>query len=163
VASDASGATYAAGLAAAVMLAVCSCSVPDSPSATKWADDCDQQSSTVASALATSAEVLRLVGDDRVPSRYARVVLVQAEESADKAITSAEALQPPSSALEADRRVMQVLEDAASAVRDARVALAADAEPTHHAVTVLQAELRRHHRAVTGVALPSCAAVGGEG
>lgn len=144
-------------------LAGCAGSVPERPSATSWSDACDQQVSTVASSLAASAQVLKLVGDDRLPSRYAWVVLVQAEESADTAATSASALQPPGPARVADRRVMRAIDEALAAVREARIALVAESDPPRGLVNRLSADLRRHHRMISKVALRTCTDVAGEG
>jgi hypothetical protein len=172
VASDTSLARYAAGegarvltptLVAIVMLTACSGAVPQSPSASAWADDCDQHASTVASALAASTQVLHLVRSDRLPSRYARVVMVQAEESADMAATSFRALQPPGPARATDGRIRPVLEGAVAAVRDTRIALASAVSPSPVEIAHLHADLRRQHRAITQVVLPACAAVSGEG
>jgi hypothetical protein len=171
VVSDANPARYAAGerarfLAATLVvigvLTGCSGTVPESPSATAWADDCDQQASTVASALATSTQVLHLVRRDRLPSRYARVVMVQAEESADRAVTSAGALQPPGPARAEDAPVMRALEDAVAAVRETRIALVVEAEPAPGLIAHLRADLRRQHRVITRVVLPVCASARGE-
>jgi hypothetical protein len=151
------------GLALAGILASCGPTVPARPSTTTWADGCDQQASTVASSLAAAEQVVRLAADDRLPSRYGWVVLVQAEEAADRAATSARALQPPGSARAADRRVMRIVERAVAAVRGARIALVADPEPSARLAARLAADLERHQRAITEVALPSCAAVVGEG
>ena len=177
MASDTTRARYAAGeracaittavVATAVgvagLLGGCSGSVPERPSATSWSDDCDQQVSTVASSLAASARVLELVEDDRLPSRYAWVVLLQAEETADDAVTSASALQPPEPARAADRRVMRVLDRALAAAREARIALVAETDPSPGLVKQLSADLRRQHRAVSKVAQRTCAEVAGEG
>jgi hypothetical protein len=77
----------------------------------------------VASAVGTAVVAVRLSDEGRVPARYLRVVLREAEEDASSAQSQFDAIQPPSPAADDLRaRLDALLDQGTSTLADLRIA-----------------------------------------
>lgn len=107
-------------LAAALLLATAGCA-PGTPDEDSYRDDALRVTGDVASAVATLE--LALQHRDRLYGNYLQTVAVEAEETADKAATRLEGVQPPEPELERNDDVTSALDDATSLLTDVRIAI----------------------------------------
>jgi hypothetical protein len=114
-----------AGTAAVLCLAVpaaTSCA-PGTPDGDSWRIDAQRAVSDAASAVHTAELALRLHGDDKIFDRYLQTVLVDAEEGAGKASETIGSKQPPPAERERYDTVTGQLDEAASLLSTARIAV----------------------------------------
>lgn len=118
--SPALGALAVALSVLSVLLA--GCSVVSQPDAKDWDKQVQTTLEDTASEVGTARLALESAAHDRVWSPYSLVLLSEAEESAGKLESDLSALQPPPSRQQQAEDVLDLLESANSAVREARVA-----------------------------------------
>lgn len=111
-------------VAAAVLVALLSACVPGQPDRATWREDGSTTLTDVAGQLATAA--LTIEHDDDLIGGYDIVVLTDAEELAGTSADSFTSQQPPEGELEEYERVSTALDDALSALADARIAVVND-------------------------------------
>jgi hypothetical protein len=107
-----------------VALGLLTACVPPSPGPESWRHDARQTVSDVASELATSQLVLEQEAAGRLFTRYAVVMVVEAEKQAGDAATKFESEQPPKVEQRRYDTVTKVLDQATSLITDARIAVA---------------------------------------
>lgn len=105
-------------LAAITPLAACAPGTPDDDS---WRDDAVRVTGDVGSAVSTMELTLR--HRDRLFQNYLQTVALDSEESADKAATRLEGVQPPDAELDRNDEVTSAIDDATSLLTDVRIAV----------------------------------------
>jgi hypothetical protein len=110
----------AAVLFGALMTSGCAPGTPDGDS---WRIDAQRAVSDAASAVHSAELALRLHGDDKLFDRYLQTVLVDAEEGAGKAGQTIGSKQPPRAERERYDTVTGQLDEAASLLSTARIAV----------------------------------------
>jgi hypothetical protein len=113
------------GTVAALLLVVptaASCA-PGTPDGDSWWIDAQRSVSDASSAVRTAELALRLHGDDRIVDHYLQTVLVDAEEGVGKAGNAIASKQPPRAERECYDTVTGQIDEAASLVSTARIAV----------------------------------------
>ena len=118
-----------APMVGALVVAVVTGCAPGTPDEDSWRDDAVRVTGDVGSAVATVELVLRQ--RDRVFGNYLQTVAVDAEDSAGKAATRLEAVQPPDVELDRNDQVTTALDDATSLLTDVRIAVVRGAPLAH--------------------------------
>jgi hypothetical protein len=96
---------------------------PGTPDADSWRIDAQRAVSDAASAVHTAELALRLHQDDRIFDRYLQTVLVDAEAAVSKAGDTIGSKQPPRVERERYDTVTGQIDEAASVVSTARIAV----------------------------------------
>ena len=104
--------------AVAVLAAGCAPGTPDDDS---WRDDAVRVTGDVGSAVSTME--LTLEHRDRLYQNYLQTVALDSEESADRAATRLEGVQPPDVELDRSDQVTSAIDDATSLLTDVRIAV----------------------------------------
>jgi hypothetical protein len=103
-------------------MAVSGCA-PGTPDDDSWRDDAQRALSDASSAVQSAELGLREGSDDRIFDRYLQTVLVDAEGAVGTASDTISAKQPPLSERHSYDEVTTQLDDAASLVTTARIAV----------------------------------------
>lgn len=101
------------------------CSLVSEPDARAWDDQAERSLTDAASEVGTARLALETAHEGRTWSSYAVVLVAQAEEAMGTAQDDLSRLQVPPGRAERAERVEQLLDDAGTAVEDARAAAVA--------------------------------------
>lgn len=123
--------------AALLLVGMAGCSVVDRPDTAAWDSQARTALTDAAGEVATARLVLETAADGETWSSYAVVTLADAEEAADTLASDLAKVQPPAARREEADQVLDLLQAASSAVREARQAALEEAYDDEALVTRL--------------------------
>jgi hypothetical protein len=146
-------ATLATAVAFAIVLTLAAAYVfsvpgaPQSPSHGAFVDQAHTSLDEVASDVATVQLLLRLVDEDKVLTRYQRIVALDSENDAGKVASHLSGEQPKASDRDIYDAVTKVLSDASDLLSSTRIAIVrqdtAQYDQLEHSLTQLQTQITK--------------------